>query len=320
MVTSDVFTVRLERVFQGPLDLLLHLVREQEVEIHEVEIARVVQGYLDHLAAMRDLDIEVAGDFLVMAATLMSIKSRSLLPRESVELEDELDPRDELIQRLIEYRRFREASDRLGERYELRAQQHVRGSFSEAEVQPEPGLDLGEVSSWDLLAAFSRLVRETLANRPHRVRTDPRPLRFYVAELAHRVRANPSMSLREVVFALDAEPTRESLIGSFCALLELCKLGIVRVVQTDREGGIGIELVAAHKEDMDAVIDSSVFDDEAPAGEEETSSSADASGAARAAGSTQAAHAGLTGSEADEMSGVEAGEMSGEESEEEDRP
>jgi segregation and condensation protein A len=263
-VSTPVFTVRLERVFQGPLDLLLHLVREQEVEIHEVEITRVINGYLDHLAAMRDLDIEVAGDFLVMAATLMSIKSRSLLPRESVELEDELDPKDELIQRLIEYRRFREASDRLGERYELRALQHARGATPEADEQPEPGIDLGEVSAWDLLTAFSRLVRETLANRPHRVLANTRPLRFYVAELAHRVRAKPSMSLREVVFAVDAEPTRESLIGSFCALLELCKLGIVRVVQTAHTGEIGIELVVAHKEDMDAVIDSSVFDDEAP--------------------------------------------------------
>ena len=121
------YTVRLERVFQGPLDLLLHLVREQEVEIHEIEIHEILAGYLEYLKALRDLDIELAGEFLVMAATLMSIKSRSLLPRESVDLERELDPRDELIQRLIEYRRFKEASDDLGERYEVRALQHPRG-------------------------------------------------------------------------------------------------------------------------------------------------------------------------------------------------
>src|SRR5689334_239475 len=109
-LVSSPFTIRLERVFQGPMDLLLHLVREQEVEIHEIEINTVVQGYLEYLKAMKDLDIELAGDFLVMAATLMSIKSRSLLPREEIDLEKELDPRDELIQRLIEYRRFKEAS------------------------------------------------------------------------------------------------------------------------------------------------------------------------------------------------------------------
>jgi segregation and condensation protein A len=264
MVSAPIFTVRLERVFQGPMDLLLHLVREQEVDISEVEISRVISGYLEYLQAMRDLDIEVAGDFLVMAATLMSIKSRSLLPRESVQLEDELDPKDELIQRLIEYRRFREASDRLGERYELRALQHTRGANAFTEGATEPEFDLGEVSQWDLLAAFSRLLRETLANRPHRVKADTKPLRYYVAGLAHKMREHRTLSLRDAVFMLDDEPTRESLIGSFCALLELCKLGIVRVVQTGTGSEIGLELVAAHTDDMDAVISSEVFDDERP--------------------------------------------------------
>jgi segregation and condensation protein A len=263
-VSTSPFTVRLDRVFQGPMDLLLHLVREQEVEISEVSISRVITGYLEYLSAMRDLDIEVAGDFLVMAATLMSIKSRSLLPRDSVDLEDDLDPKDELIQRLLEYRRFREASDRLGECYELRAMQHPRGAKPVEVAGAEPELDLGEVSSWDLLAAFSRLMRETLANRPHRVITDPRPLRFYVAELARRIRMSSTMSLRALVFELDTEPTRESLIGSFCALLELTKLGIIRVVQDERKGDISLVLNLEHVDDMEVVIQSSVFDDEKP--------------------------------------------------------
>jgi len=139
MVTED-FTIRLERVFHGPMDLLLHLVREQEVEIHEIEITRVIRGYLEYLRALRDLDIELAGDFLVMAATLMSIKSRSLLPREEVDLEEELDPRDELIQRLIEYRRFKEASDDLGSRFEMRSRQHARGDTDNEPTPDEPAL------------------------------------------------------------------------------------------------------------------------------------------------------------------------------------
>ncbi len=106
------FTIRLEKVFQGPMDLLLHLVRQQEVEIQEISISRVIEGYLAYLDALRELDIELAGEFLVMAATLMSIKSRSLLPREEVNLEDELDPRDELIQRLV-------ASLTQGQRFQL---------------------------------------------------------------------------------------------------------------------------------------------------------------------------------------------------------
>ena len=105
--TED-FTVSLEEVFQGPLDLLLHLVKEQEVEIQDIRLADVAKSYMDHVQALKGLDIEVAGEYLVIAATLMAIKSRSLLPREEVELEDDLDPQDELIQRLIEFALMRE--------------------------------------------------------------------------------------------------------------------------------------------------------------------------------------------------------------------
>lgn len=262
-MASSTYTVRLERVFQGPLDLLLHLVREQEVEIHEIEISKILSGYLEYLKALHDLDIELAGEFLVMAATLMSIKSRSLLPRENVDLEQEIDPRDELIQRLIEYRRFKEASDHLGERYELRAMQHPRGAVGMDVEEKEPELELGELSAWDLLAAFSKLMRETLADRPHRVHVEHRPLRYYVQEMAHRVKQKPRMSLRELFVSMNEEPTRESLIGSFCALLELVKLGIVGVEQDGLHGEIVLALKEEHAQDMDDVLEQSVLDDEA---------------------------------------------------------
>lgn len=258
------YTVRLERVFQGPLDLLLHLVREQEVEIHEIEIHEILAGYLEYLKALRDLDIELAGEFLVMAATLMSIKSRSLLPRESVDLERELDPRDELIQRLIEYRRFKEASDDLGERYEVRALQHPRGGAGFESDEKEPELELGELTAWDLLAAFSKLMRETLADKPHRVRVEHRPLRFYVQALAQRVRSNPRVTLRELMLSFDGEPSRESLIGSFCALLELVKLGVVGVEQSGRRDEIAVVFKEEHQSDLDGLLENSVFDDETP--------------------------------------------------------
>ncbi|HKX46362.1 MAG TPA: segregation/condensation protein A, partial [Planctomycetota bacterium] len=115
------YTVRLARVFSGPMDLLLHLVREQEVEIHEIEISAILRGYLDYLKRIEQLDIEDAADFVLMAATLMAVKSRSLLPGEELDLEEELDPRDELIQRLVEYRRFRGAADLLEARFRERA-------------------------------------------------------------------------------------------------------------------------------------------------------------------------------------------------------
>jgi segregation and condensation protein A len=262
-VTAD-FTIRLDRVFSGPMDLLLHLVREQEVEIHEVEVSRVIEGYLAHLKAMRELDIEVAGDFLVMAATLLAIKSRSLLPRESVDLDDGLDPRDELIQRLVEYRRFRTASEDLGRRAEVRDLQHQRGAAPLRADAPGPELDLGEVTAWDLLGAFSRLLRETLANAPHKVAVDKRPLRFYVQALAERVKKSGQLGLRELVLSIDAEPTRESLVGSFCALLELCKLGVVRASQAEGGGEILLAFQPEGEADLAGMLAASTFDDERP--------------------------------------------------------
>jgi segregation and condensation protein A len=261
---SNEYTVQLQRVFQGPMDLLLHLVREQEVEIHEVEISRVIEGYLQYVQALQDLDIELAGDFTLMAATLMAIKSRSLLPQEEVDLEDELDPRDELIERLIEYRKFKEASDDLASRHAARAHQFRRGTFREIEEEKtEPTLDLGELTSWDLLAAFSRLMRETLADRPHRIAGEARPLRFYVQAVASRMRASGSSSLRGLIRELgDEASTRESLVGSFCALLELIRLGLVTADQDSPLDDISIRFIGDEHENLDDLIRAAQFEDE----------------------------------------------------------
>jgi segregation and condensation protein A len=262
MVTDD-FTVRLERVFQGPLDLLLHLVREQEVEIHEVELARVIDGYFEYLGQLEELDIELAGEFLVMAATLMSIKSRSLLPSEEVELDDELDPQDELIQRLIEYRRFKGAADDLEDRHVRRSLEHGRGYKAEVrDNEPERTLDLGELTAWDLLATFSRLMRETLSNRPHLVKGDPRPLRWYVASMGRAIQRHGSLGLRELLLDFDDEPTKEGLIGCFCALLELMKIGVVGARQDEQSGEIEVCLKADLGDDLDDIIGASRFMDE----------------------------------------------------------
>jgi segregation and condensation protein A len=260
---NGTYTVTLDKVFHGPMDLLLHLVREQEVEIHEIEISRVIEGFLAYLGALQDLDIEVAGDFVVMAATLMSIKSRSLLPREEVDLEKELDPRDELIQRLIEYRRFHDASSRLSSLWELRDRAFARGGAGTEERDVEaPELDLGDLTPWDLLAQYSRLLRETQAGRPHRILGDARPLRYYVDELARRIREVGEVSLRDLLSLIEPEKSREALVGSFCALLELVKLGLVKVDQPGRAADIRIRLNPEHEGDLESVVRASLFDDE----------------------------------------------------------
>jgi segregation and condensation protein A len=256
------YTVRLEQVFQGPMDLLLHLVREQEVDIHEIEINRVIDGYIAYLRDLQAIDIEVAGDFLVMAATLMSIKSRALLPKDEVDLEEELDPRDELIQRLIEYRRFKEAARDLGDRFDERSRVHPHGWREHS--PDEPTIEFGELTHWDLLSTFSRLMRETLAHRPLEIRPDDRPLRWYVEHLAERVKKEKSFSLVSLIEALASDPkaSKPMLIGSFCALLELMKLGIVSAHQRDQSGDIWIAMRDDVEADIDDIVRLSGFDDE----------------------------------------------------------
>lgn len=260
---KEEYTVHLERIFEGPMDLLLHLVREQEVEIQDVKISDVVDGFFAYLECLKDLDIEVAGEFLVMAATLMSIKSRSLLPREEINLEDDLDPQDELIQRLIEYRRFRGAADDLEDRYTRRSMEHVRGFTGEARMfAPERELDLGELSVWDLLSSFSRLMRETLDSRVHLVSGESRPLRWYVSMLADVIRERRRVPLIDALSINNQPPTKTSMIGGFCALLELVKLGLVTATQASQEDPVELIMREDSEEDFDALIHLSRFMDE----------------------------------------------------------
>lgn len=261
-MTGD-YTVQLERVFRGPMDLLLHLVREQEVEIHEVEIHKVIEGYFEYLKSLADLELEVAGDFLVMAATLMAIKSRSLLPRDEIELGDEFDASDELIQRLVEYRRFKAAADDLDERRDARVQQATRGYEREVrDNEAERTFDLGELTAWDLLAAFSRLMRETLAHRVVHLKGEARPLRWFVHQLGRAIHAHHSMELDALLLEIDETPTKEGLIGAFCALLELMRLGVVTAEQPVLSAPIRIVLRDNVEADFDSMIGASRFMDE----------------------------------------------------------
>jgi segregation and condensation protein A len=266
MVTHD-YTVRLEQMFQGPLDLLLHLVKEQEVDIHEIEISRVVDGYLAYIKDLREIDIELAADFLLMAATLMSIKSRSLLPREEIDLEAEHDPRDELIQRLIEYRHFKTASRDLGERFDARSRIFAHGWHPP--TAEEPTLDLSELSHWDLLSAFSRLMRETLAHRPMVIKADTHPLRYWVERMVHSIRSSRQMTLRSLVeqSIADEGASKPVLIGTFCALLELMKLGLVTAWQKSATDDITITLRDDVDSDVDSIVRLTEFEDERAADE-----------------------------------------------------
>ncbi|MGE0142557.1 MAG: ScpA family protein [Planctomycetota bacterium] len=231
-------------VFSGPLDLLLHLVKQQEVDVHEIRIAAILDQYLRHLEVLRELDLSDLGDFLVMASTLMEIKSREMLPNETVEVEAELDPRDDLIRRLLEYKRYRDLSRRLDRLAQRRARmvdvalplpEAVQDTWKRREENAD-GLDLGDIEIWTLTAAFAKLLEETGSQRSTlEIEVDKRGMRYFVDDVLSRTRGKGEVRFE----ALFAERTgRLALIGVFIAVLEMMKQGVLRAWQGDRHGEI----------------------------------------------------------------------------------
>jgi segregation and condensation protein A len=230
--------------FTGPLDLLLYLVRQEEVEITEIPIARICDRFLEELERMRTLDLEVAGDFLVMASTLMLIKSRMLLPSEQPDEDEEWeDPRLELVEQLLEYRRIRETAGLLDEMRHRHALRHVREVPDPQELEVEASdeeIPLGEVSLGDLCAAFRRIMQEVSLRQPRTIVVDETPLHVHAAALLGRLREGRSVGFLEVLGGPGAD--RAVLIGSFLALLELIRQGHVAAEQSEPFGEIRIVL------------------------------------------------------------------------------
>jgi segregation and condensation protein A len=234
--------------FRGPLDLLLHLVREQEMEITEVALSRVCDQYLTTLHQMQQLDIDVAGDFLVIASTLMLIKSRTVLPREEVDLAEELDPADDLITQLLEYRRFKTLSMELGRRAEERQARVPRGGD---EKPPDEERELAEISLWDLVGTFARLVEELDLERRFDALSTQRPLREFIRGLLDKLHARPTWTFREL---LAGSETYENVFGVFLATLELVKTGQIDVMQDSCGAEISMKLKEGRDESLVAVL------------------------------------------------------------------
>lgn len=219
-------TFKLPR-FEGPLDLLLHLIKRDEIDISNIPIAHITKQYLETLELMRQLDLEVAGEFLVMAATLMRIKAKMLLPvPRSDDDEDEGDPREELVQRLLEYRLYKEASETLKTQEGERRGLFERGMVpTEDEAGPLP---LAPATLFDLLEALNRV----LARRPERVvyevRTEAYDIEDKMSFIARTVAEDGRLRFSTL---MERARARMEIVVSFMALLELVKLGTIVVVQ-----------------------------------------------------------------------------------------
>ncbi|HEV3447539.1 MAG TPA: segregation/condensation protein A [Gemmataceae bacterium] len=234
------YQVNLE-VFRGPLDLLLFLVKRNEVDICDIPIARLAGQFLDYLRVMEFIDVEHAGDFLVMAATLMEIKSKMLLPRGEDEAEEDADPRLELVRQLIEYKKFKDAAGLLEAQAERQLSRLPRAQVELAEPVNPAQQPLRQVELWDLVSAFGRLMRETLALQPQQIVVDQTPVHVYMEQIVqHLERAG-----RLPFSALFTPPYQRSrLVGMFLAVLELVRMRRAAAEQDECFGEIWMSAVA----------------------------------------------------------------------------
>jgi segregation and condensation protein A len=206
--------------FHGPPDLLLYLVKRSEVDICDIPIARITEQFLEYLRVIELIDVERAGEFLVMAATLMEIKSRMLLPRTEESTDEDDDPRQELVRQLIEYKKIKDASALLEEQAERQLCRLARDPVEAVSLVDPAQQPLRAVELWDLVSAFGRLMRETLALQPNQIVVDETPVQVYIDMILNRLAQEPRLPFA----ALFTPPhTRARLIGLFLAILELVK-------------------------------------------------------------------------------------------------
>lgn len=223
-------------VFEGPLDLLLYLIKKEELDIYDIPITRITAQYLEYLNLMELLDLDVAGEFLVMAATLMQIKSRMLLPPDPLGVEaEELDPRAELVRRLLEYKAFKEAADRL-KGFEFKRNEF----FTRYNVEPE--IDGGdspflEVSLFDLISAFSLVLKNLPKSDVHQVIKDEFTVAEKVHEIFHRLVKEPVLYFSQL---FKSAKNKFEVITTFLAILELIRLKEVKIRQEGHFGEIEI--------------------------------------------------------------------------------
>lgn len=228
MLRPEDYKLKLE-VFEGPLDLLLYLIKKDEVDIYNIPIELITRQYGEYLSLMRMLDLDIAGEFLVMAATLMMIKSRMLLPveeRPPQEAEEE-DPRLELIRQLLEYKKFKDAAGHLQE-LELRQENIFGRGIEDPAVEPDKTLRMGEVSIFDLISALNDALKRVKPDEIGEVLAE----RFTVADkieyVLNRVRQEHKMPFSSL---FEGMATRHEIVCTFLALLELIRLRQLRVSQ-----------------------------------------------------------------------------------------
>jgi segregation and condensation protein A len=227
--------------FEGPLDLLLHLIQKHELDIFDIPVSFVTEKYLEYINLMQTLSIDVASEYLVMAATLAYIKSKSLLPNEPTTdeetglEEEETDPREELIRRLLEYQKYKQAAQELNDRGALGRDIFLRGSKAPEAEGPAP---LAPVELWSLLDAFGKVLSRAKVDIQHEVSFDRTSITDRITQLLEKLQGRCRCRF-DVLF--EGQRTRFELIVTFLALLEMTRLKMTRLYQADPLSEIFIE-------------------------------------------------------------------------------
>lgn len=241
MPEQDTYRVRLE-IFEGPLDLLLYLIRKNEVDIYDIPVALIVEQYMSYLDIMRSLNLDVAGDFLVMAATLSHIKSRLLLPPDEGEEGEEEgeDPRAELVRKLLEYQRYKEAAEELVSRPLLGRDVFVREPSQDAiheaaKASGVPGTTFAEVGIFELLEAFREVMERAEITNWHEVTMERVSIVDRIQHILELLREVDTLSFDQLFTEVT---NRTVVIATFLALLELIRLKVVKAHQEKPLGPI----------------------------------------------------------------------------------
>lgn len=223
--------------FEGPLDLLLYLIQQDEIDIYDIPIAQITRQYLAYLEAMKVLDLEIAGEFILMAATLIRIKAQMLLPAKSDEKQEYEDPRSSLVQALIEYRQFKMAAEELKQSGETWQRRHPRGK-QYGGIIPQINYQLEPVDINALMLAFGNLLRESRIVGDHLVEADEVSIDDRIGKIIDLLESKVKLEFSEL---FEDDPRRIVMAVTFMALLELARLGQLLLRQTSPFGKIWVE-------------------------------------------------------------------------------
>jgi segregation and condensation protein A len=272
---SEAYQVELSG-FQGPMDLLLYLINKEQVDIYDIPIARITDQFIKHIEVMQAISLDTAGEFIAMAATLMVIKMKMLMPSHHEEDEDEEDPRAELVRKLLEYKRFKEAAEALQKAEADRRQYHLRQTkfpFTE-DLDLEPKL---RIEMYDLLAALAGIYDRIQAKPVHEVEREPYTVEEKMSLIEEKIGGGHMVNFTEL---FEDITLKMEVIVTFIAILELVKRGRLEFMQTESRGAIWIQrpgiddeedagepdhqyevLDEDHAEDEPDLVDSDAYED-----------------------------------------------------------